>query len=88
MAKYQADKFRDAIISEMQTHPYQLLNPTNLNFPDGSTIVNTGLTKREYFAAMAMNGLLSNFFLGGKKHESIAKWSVEQSDALIEALNK
>ena len=46
-----------------------------------------GLTKREYFAAMAMQGMTSNCY---KDHpdQHIAESSVLLADALIEALNK
>lgn len=44
-----------------------------------------GLTKREYFAAMAMQGLLSNDSL---QPDHLAKLSVAQADALIYALNQ
>jgi hypothetical protein len=44
-----------------------------------------GLTKREYFAAMAMQGLLA---LGGVVYQSPVKSAVEYADALIEELNK
>lgn len=58
-----------------------------------------GLTKREYFAAMAMQGILAttphdysdgryNVNGGYLCHESVAKDAVECADALIEALNK
>lgn len=48
-----------------------------------------GLTKREYFAAMAMQGLDSI----EKSHQmmsiqDIADYAVKQADALIEALNE
>ena len=54
--------------------------------------VEEGLTKREYFAAMAMQGLLSTNgsyfpdtqFMG----ELAAKASVKYADALINALNE
>ena len=45
-----------------------------------------GLTKREYFAALAMQG-----FLSCNAHDSIeddVKYSVKCADALIEELNK
>jgi hypothetical protein len=52
----------------------------------GLAIQEKGLTKREYFAAMAMQGLLArgahNFA------ENTADMSVLIADALIEALNK
>lgn len=49
-----------------------------------------GLTKREKFAAMAMQGYCGGEFTGqsGMAHGQIAEWSVKMADALIEALNK
>jgi hypothetical protein len=88
MAKDQADQFIDNVRNKKHTHPNSLLNPTILNFPDGSSNVNIGLTKREYFAAMAMQGISANGISNGKLFETIAEWSVKQADALIEALNK
>ena len=46
----------------------------------------SGLTKREYFAAMAMQGLLSEEFWASA--ECAAKYSVDMADALINALNE
>lgn len=43
-----------------------------------------GLTKREYFAAMALNGLLSNNIDDGS---DIVKSAVYYADSLIEKLN-
>ncbi len=46
-----------------------------------------GLTKRELIAAMAMQGMLSNYsWLTGELKE-VADLSVQQADALIERLN-
>jgi len=42
-----------------------------------------GLTKREYFAAMAMQGLLAD----GKRSSDIFESSVNFADMLIEKLN-
>lgn len=49
-----------------------------------------GLTKREHFAAMAMQGIASNMYTGGTGYDysQQAGWAVEMADALIEALNK
>lgn len=47
-----------------------------------------GLTKREHFAAMAMQGLCANEHVTALDESYIAKFSVQQADALIEALNK
>lgn len=55
----------------------------------GLAIQEKGLSKREYFAAMAMQGMCANSSLAKYwTHENIAEWSVQQADALIEALNK
>jgi len=43
-----------------------------------------GLTKREYMAAMAMQGLLSNDFDG--THEIFTAHAVKIADALLKAL--
>jgi len=45
-----------------------------------------GLTKREYFASMAMQGYLS--FAGGYNKQGIAERSVDAADELIKELNK
>lgn len=45
-----------------------------------------GLTKREYFAAMVLQGLSANEHL--ESTADIAERSVKQADALIEALNQ
>jgi hypothetical protein len=46
---------------------------------------NAGLTKREVFAAMALNGVASD---RDTSIESAARAAVEYADALIAALNK
>ena len=48
---------------------------------------NEGLTKREYFAALAMQGILCDGD-GGHSERSLANTAVNMADALIEALNK
>lgn len=45
-----------------------------------------GLSKREYFAAMAMQGTLAADATNQYNAETIAKWSVECADALLAAL--
>jgi hypothetical protein len=55
----------------------------------------SGLSKREYFAAVAMQGLLSNPEMARAmrvvpdvaRHSSVAETAVLAADALIEALN-
>ncbi len=46
----------------------------------------SGLTKREYFAGLAMQGLLGEDVNHGYNARTVAKWSVEQADALLIAL--
>lgn len=54
-------------------------------FPDSTA---SGLTKREYFAAMALQGFCSADWTEDDDFEHVAACSVAQSDALIAALNK
>lgn len=56
-----------------------------LQLGDKSTFVSPGLTKREYFAAMAMQGMIASAKVN---IDHIPNLSVFYSDALIEALNK
>lgn len=60
------------------------INPTN---PD--TDAEGGLTKVEYFAAMAMQGLLTKYNLSNPEDQkTITKLSVELSNELIIQLNR
>lgn len=59
---------------------------------DGDGFVQTavygGTTKRELFAAMAMQGMLANSD-GGDRHQStIAAYAVSHADALLSALRE
>lgn len=77
------------------TNPYDPAFPVELDQRD---VRNPhGLTKREYFSALAMQGLLSNDgllmfhakeFPDKKLKEIIAEQSVIAADALITELNK
>lgn len=52
---------------------------------------NIGLTKREHFAAMAMQGILSagdKYNECGITFDSVARNAVKQADALLEELSK
>lgn len=50
---------------------------------------NTGLSIREYYAGLAMSGIMANADLAPiHDFESAAARAVEMADALIEALNK
>lgn len=53
-----------------------------------SHVLENGLTKREYFAAMAMQGLCSNHLVYDiVTDEQLANVAVINADALINALN-
>ena len=58
------------------------------NCPDS---VNFGLTKREYFAGLALQGMVSaesENFQFAHTAEEVAKQAVEYSDALLRALGE
>ena len=62
-----------------------MTNPTDqITYVDR---LSKGLTKREYFAAMAMQGLLANPDLTKTDDVIIAMTSIDAADALIKALN-
>lgn len=73
-------------------------NADNSTFPTVQTQdnqSNNGLTKREYFAGLAMQGLLANnhpFFWGNSEGEcaeyEIAKEAVRHADELLKQLEK
>ena len=50
-------------------------------------VANYGLTKREYFAAMAMQGLLANTNYNSTDDAVLAMTCTDAADALIKALN-
>lgn len=78
----------------MKTNPNEPINPVELQHQDHEMLAKDygqfkGLTKREYFAAMAMQGLLVNGMQLGMTHEEeISKQAVVYADALISELNK
>jgi hypothetical protein len=64
-------------------HPTDAMDILN---SDSGRVINKGLTKREYFAAMAMQALITR-----GAHlviENVTHNSVVYADSLIEALNK
>lgn len=62
----------------------------NKDLPAMPTVMFNGITKREYFASMAMQGLTSvdNFSDDNETISSMAEWSVKCADALLAALDK
>lgn len=52
-------------------------------------VLEGGLTKREYFAAMAMQGLIANcYYNTGITDEAHVEKAVSLADALLNQLNK
>lgn len=78
-----------------KTQPNDLINPTWVDYGvDDRGYTHSGLTKREHFAAMVMQGILSSNpeYLHGNVARpvrvAVAAESVIYADALIEELNK
>ena len=67
------------------TNPNEPINPIESVH---RTEITYGLTKREYFAAMAMQGYITNGPSSISTTKLIAHASIEYADALIEALGK
>jgi hypothetical protein len=74
----------------MSTHPHdQAYANTEWSIESGEPSYNNpGLTKRELFAAMAMQGIQANPDCSGWAHADIAGAAVRAADALIAELNK
>lgn len=68
-------------MSNNKTDPNEPINTTNYR----ESYTSIGLTKREYFAAMAMQGLLTKplYYI----NRGIGEEAVQIADNLIEALN-
>ena len=61
---------------------------TNFVLPltSGTTFAQEGLTKREYFAGLAMQGLLVNN--SSAPYKLVSEWSIAQADELLKQLNE
>jgi len=55
---------------------------------DSNGVGDSGLTKREYFAGLAMQGLLANSNLADVEASHMAIWATMQADALLKELEK
>lgn len=62
---------------ETLVHPLQNHN---------GTILQKGLTKREYFAGLAMQGLLANRSFSDQPDSAIVKFSISITDELLKQL--
>jgi len=71
----------------MKTEPNQSAFGYGFTTANGESHVNeSGLSKREYFAAKAMEAFCNAE--PNASSESMARWSVEAADSLIKELNK
>jgi len=78
----------DKLKTKMNTADLPAFYKSAFYHPDGGIDPpQDGLTKREYFAAMAMQGIVSNEKFMGKNAE-IAKVSISLADELINQLQK
>jgi hypothetical protein len=81
------DIFSKHCLTQREIYAHTPISPRVLNFADGSHSINMGLSRREYFAAKIMQGLISSdktipAFL------TTADWAVYLADDLIKSLNK
>lgn len=68
---------------------YHITNPNDTAFPD-QHLIGQGLTKREFFAAMALQGLLSDREYAIRmqySYKAFAYRAVKLADELIKELN-
>ena len=72
------------------TNPNDFVSPSTHQNSDGTHDfnINKGLTKREYFAAMALQGILARGFNPDLFEKNGSEIAVNWADALINALNK
>lgn len=67
------------------TEPNERVYPSTTQGPTKfSSITHLGITKREYFAALMLQGFITSGFNG----PGIAESAVRHADALIQELNK
>jgi hypothetical protein len=66
----------------MRTNPDEPIQTIEYN----NNYISNGLTKREYFAAMALQGLLSDY--EAISIQDYSKYAVQLADTLIEELSK
>ena len=88
MEKGHDEMFIEQISKQRPTDPHTPINVQLLKFTDGTSSLVVGLTKREYFAAMAMQAIISSPQGHEYGYEETADYAIEHADALINQLNK
>lgn len=71
----------------MKTQPHDSISGTTRYDYKGGSYINDPLTKREHFASLAMQGLLSDRDNIHWHGNGVAEEAVKMADALISALN-
>lgn len=61
--------------------------PANPTY-SSDVLMQEGLTKREYFAGLAMQGMMASKFWGEFSANGMASIALEQADALLKELEK
>ena len=81
--------------TDAMTNPNHPVHPINVDYAEGWTATDqappppvVGLTKREHFAAMAMQGYCAVEAGWNQPPEEVARCSAVMADALIAELNK
>jgi len=88
MEKRHDHLFIEEISSDYRiTDPNSPINPKLLKFTDGSSTVIIGLTKREYFASLMMQAIVTRTTDDGYDSCALAEEAVDYADSLINALN-
>jgi hypothetical protein len=87
MEKGHDEMFIEQISKQRPTDPQTPINAQLLKFTDGTSSVVVGLTKREYFAGLAMQAIISSPHRE-YDYEETADYAIEHADALIIQLNK
>lgn len=62
--------------------------PQSLKMSDATHIHSPGLTKREYFAGLAMQGLLAKHGDDDYEEGKIAEYAINHAEQLLEELEK
>jgi hypothetical protein len=88
MEKGHDEMFIEQVSKQRPTDPHTPINAQLLKFTDGTSSLVVGLTKREYFAAMAMQAIISSPQGYECGYEETADYAIEHADALINQLNK
>jgi hypothetical protein len=74
-------EFVEVVTNECSDNAYKYTYPIGVDITQGQFAPEYGLTKREIFAAMAMQGLLASSY--GRLEGNVARLAVEYADALL-----